>query len=164
MELDQSKIEYIQNTFKNSFKFRLMLFKMLPMGWLSGMKISKLTNEQCDVTVPYKRWNKNPFKSTFWAVLGMAAEMTSGAMLIMYTHKQKPSIAMLVVNCSGEFSKKAIGVTTFSCKDGEMIRNAILETMKTKEPVLIPATMIGVNKAGEEVARYSFTWSVKARS
>ena len=75
--------EYVKKNFKNGFKFRLLLFKILPMGFLSGMRIKELNDEKCIVTVPYKWINKNPFKSTFWAVLGMAAEMSSGALIVM---------------------------------------------------------------------------------
>lgn len=162
-ELNPEHIHYIQKSFKNKLKFRMALFNILPMGWLSGMRITELNEELCSVTVPYKRWNKNPFRSTFWAVLGMAAEMSSGALLVMYTNKQKPSIAMLVADCKGEFHKKATDVTTFTCKDGLKIKAAILETMETGEGVLIPCEMEGLNKAGELVAKFSFTWSVKAR-
>jgi hypothetical protein len=89
--------------------------------------------------------------------------MSSGALLVMYTHKQKPSIAMLVANCTGEFHKKATGVTTFTCKDAPKVKAAILETMETGEPVLIPCEMEGYNEANELIAKFTFTWSVKAR-
>lgn len=163
MEFDRKHIESIQSNFTNSLKFRLALFNMLPMGYLSGMKIKELTDEKCSVTVPFKRLNKNPFRSTFWAVLGMAAEMSSGALLLMYTHKQKPSIAMIVMNCKGEFIKKATDITTFTCLDGIKIKEAIEKTASTGEPELIECSMEGKNKAGEIVANFSFTWSVKAR-
>ncbi len=163
IKLNPAGIEFIKKNFSNSFKFRMAMFKMLPMGWLSGMKVTHLDEQKCSVSVPYKRWNKNPFKSTFWAVLGMAAEMSSGALLVMFTHKQKPSVAMLVVNCEGEFFKKATDVTTFTCTGGEQVKKAILSTMTSKEPVLIPLEMEGTNKAGEVVAKFKFTWSVKAR-
>ena len=134
------------------------------MGFDSGMKIKELTDKKCVVTVPYKRKNKNPFNSTFWAVLGMAAEMSSGAMLVQYTYKQKPSIAMLVADCHAEFVKKATNVTTFTCNDGLKIRAAIEKTMETGEPELIECNMIGKNQEGEEVTKWIFNWSVKARS
>ena len=162
-QFDHSQIEFIKKSFTNNFKFRFSLFKILPMGYLSGMKISKLTEDKCSVTVPYKRKNKNPFRSTFWAVLGMAAEMSSGALLIMYTHKQKPSVAMIIVNCKGNFVKKATDITTFTCNDGQKIKQAIKTAIEKEEPQLIECDMAGVNEAGEEVANFTFTWSVKAR-
>ena len=163
-ELERKHINHIQENFRSSFRFRLMLWKMLPMGFASGMKIAELNDTQCKVNVPYKRKNKNPFNSTFWAVLGMAAEMSSGAMMIQYTHNQKPSIAMLVANCSAEFVKKATDVTTFTCNDGLKIKSAIEMALDTKEAQLIECNMTGKNLAGEDVAHFMFTWSVKARS
>ena len=162
-QFDHSQIDFIKKSFTNNFKFRFSLFKILPMGFLSGMKISELTEDKCAVTVPYKRKNKNPFQSTFWAVLGMAAEMSSGALLIMYTHKQRPSVAMIIVSCTGNFVKKATDNTTFTCTDGQKIKQAIKTAIDKEEPQLIECLMQGVNEAGEEVANFTFTWSVKAR-
>jgi acyl-coenzyme A thioesterase PaaI-like protein len=162
-QLNQEGIKNIQQNFTNGFKFRLALFSMLPMGYLSGMKVKELSEKKCVVTVPYKRLNKNPFKSTFWAVLGMAAEMASGAMLVMFTHKQKPSIAMLVVKCEGQFYKKATGLTYFTCESGEIIRNAILKTIETGEAVEINCPTVGRDDKGDLVAEFNFVWSVKRR-
>ncbi len=162
--LKQEPIDQLKKDFSSSFKFRLALMGMLPMGFLSGMKIVTLTEERCVVSVPYKRLNKNPFKSTFWAVLGMAAEMASGALLVMFTRKQKPSVAMLVVKCEGQFHKKATSLTYFTCEDGQKIRNSIEETMQTKVPVLIETTIEGRDAAGELIATFTFVWSVKGRA
>lgn len=161
---DEKQIQFIQRNFTNNFKFKLAMFKTAPMGYLSGMRVKELTDEKCAVTVPYKRLNKNPFHSTYWAVLGMAAEMSCAAMVVMYTFKQKPSIATLVVSCSGEFVKKATDVTTFVCNDGLKIKEAILKTIETKEPQIIKFSMTGKNKAGEDVAHFKFSWSFKVRS
>lgn len=162
-QFNQKHIDFVKKTFNNKLKFKLMLFKILPMGFLSGMKITDLNEDLCTVSVPYKRLNKNPFKSTFWAVLGMAAEMSSGALMTLYTHKQKPSISMLVANCEGEFVKKATDITSFTCNDGALIKAKIIEAIATGEGKVIPTTMVGKNKAGEEVAKFKFTWTIKAR-
>lgn len=161
---NRKHIDFIQKNFANNLKFRLMLWRDLPMGFSSGMKIVELTDEKCAVSVPYKRKNKNPFNSTFWAVLGMAAEMSSGALLVQYTHKQQPSIAMLVANCKAEFVKKATELTTFTCYDGLKVKDAIQKAVETDEPQVIECNMTGKNRAGEDIAHFTFSWSVKARS
>ena len=160
----QSNLNYIVKNFKKSWKFRLHLFSILPMGYLSGMKIKELDQEKCHVEVPYKWLNKNPFKSTFWAVLGMAAEMSSGALVLLYTYNQKPSISMLVSKTEGIFLKKAKGKTTFICNDGKLIKKAIIKTIKTGEGVEIETNMVGFNTNNEEIAKFKFYWSVKKRS
>ena len=107
-----------------SFYFRAYLFWNLPMGFLSGMKIKKLNEDQCIVTVPFKWINKNPFKSTFWAVLGMAGEMSTAALILQYTYKQKPSFSTLPLKCEADFNKKAIEQIAF------LIANGTDETFK----------------------------------
>ena len=105
---NDSNLQYVIKNFSKSWKFRFLLFKILPMGFLSGMTIKKLSATTCHVNVPYKWINKNPFKSTFWAVLGMAAEMSSGALVLLYTYKQQPSISMLVSKTEAQFLKKGL--------------------------------------------------------
>ena len=163
-ELNPRPIKEIQQNFTNNIKFRLALFNMLPMGFLSKMKIKTLTDSKCEVTVPFNRRNKNPFRSTFWAVLGMAAEMSSGALLLMYTYKQKPSIAMIIVNMDAKFIKKATGLTTFVCEDGLTIKTAVEKCVRTNTPQTIHCRMTGFNESHEEVAHFSFTWSIIARA
>ncbi len=163
-QLEGRHIQSIQQSFSRGFKLKWILFWKVPMAFLSGLKITELTEEKCCVAVPYKRLNKNPFRSTYWAVLGMAAEMSTGALLIMYTHKQKPSVATLIVSCRAEFVKKATDVTTFVCHDGLKIKNALLQAIETNEPQLVECKVRGKNEAGEDVAYFGFTWSVKVRS
>jgi len=159
-----SNLQYVIKNFSKSWKFRFLLFKILPMGFLSGMTIKKLSATTCHVNVPYKWINKNPFKSTFWAVLGMAAEMSSGALVLLYTYKQQPSISMLVSKTEAQFLKKATGKTTFICNDGELVKNAVISTIKTGEGVEFTTHMTGYNSLNEEIAKFKFTWSIKKRS
>ena len=69
------------------------------------MKIRKLNEEKCKVTVPYKWINKNPLNQ-LWAVLGMGAEMNTAALILQYTYKHQPSISTLPLKCESEFFKK----------------------------------------------------------
>ena len=146
-----------------SFYFRSYLFWNLPMGFLSGMKIKKLNEDQCIVSVPFKWLNKNPFKSTFWAVLGMAGEMSTAALILQYTYKQKPSFSTLPLKCEADFNKKAIGVTSFICNDGKMVKEKLKEAIETKKPVVIKASTQGIDKNSNIICEFKFTWSVKAR-
>ena len=123
--------------------FRAGMLKELPMGTIAGLKIIELDDLQCKVTVPYKYINKNPFNTTYWAVLGMAAEMASGAMVQMYTHKSKPSVSIFVTGCNGKFIKRAIGVTTFVCIDGQLIADTIQKAIDTMLPQTIQSNVKG---------------------
>lgn len=162
-EFDRQHMDYIRQNFTKRFKFRLAMLKMLPMGYLCGMHIKELNDKRCEVAVKYKWLNKNPFASTFWAVLGMAAEMSSGAMVMLYTYRQKPSIATIITHQTATFVKKAVGTTTFVCEYGPQIEAAVRKTIATGEGVEVICPMTGYNDKGEVVAEFTFTWSMKAR-
>lgn len=163
-QLDPAKIASIQKAFTSPLKFRLTMYAQLPLGFWIGMRVRELNEQRCVVTVPYKRLNKNPFRSTFWAVLGMAAEMSSGAILTMYTYQQKPSVSLLVGFQTGKFMKKAVGVTTFVCESAPAIKQAVLKAATTGEAVEVPCPVIGYNEANEPICEFLFVWSLKARS
>jgi len=160
---DEKNIQFVQWILNNRWLFKITIFFRVPMNFMTGMRIKKLNEESCEVSVPYRWFNKNPFKSTFWAVLGMAAEMSTGALVMMYTHRLKPSIAVIVGNCSGEFMAKAADLTTFVCNDGKRIATTVKKAIETGEPQDVVCKTIGYSKAGEEVARFTFTWKMKKR-
>ena len=54
----------------------------LPAAWISGVRVSKITEKYCEVKVRHRWINQNPFKSMYWAVQGMAAELSTGLFLI----------------------------------------------------------------------------------
>jgi hypothetical protein len=163
-QFDPAPMAYIQKAFSSPFKFRLTMFTQLPLGFWVGMRVRELNEDRCVVTVPYKRLNKNPFRSTFWAVLGMAAEMSSGAILTLYTYKQTPSISLLVGHQTGTFTKKAVGVTTFVCEAGQAIKAAVQQAAETGEAVEVLCPVKGYNAAQEVICEFTFTWSMKTRS
>lgn len=147
----------------NSFKFRMYLLSKLPAAYFSGIKIKKLTSEECITTVPYKWLTQNPFRSTYFASLAMAAEMSTGVMALSNIYKRKPSVSMLVTRMEVNYFKKATGITYFTCTEGNQIANAINETISTKQGTTVSVKSLGQNKAGETIAEFVFTWSFKAR-
>ncbi|MDB5227054.1 MAG: hypothetical protein JWN78_1247 [Bacteroidota bacterium] len=144
--------------------FKVGLMKFLPMGVIAGLKITELDERQCKVTVPYKYINKNPFNTTYWAVLGMAAEMASGALVQMYTHKSEPSVSMFVTGCDAKFIKRAVAVTTFICNDGLLISEAIQRSIDTNHPQTIECNSKGYDKDQNLLVDFNFEWSIKARA
>ena len=139
--------------------FRMGMMKVLPMGAIADLKIIELDEEHCKVTVPYKYVNKNPFNTTYWAVLGMAAEMASGILLQMFTHKSQPSVSMFVTGCEGKFIKRALGTTTFICNDGKLIADTIQKSIDTLEPQTIKSYIKGFDKDQILIAEFNFEWA-----
>jgi hypothetical protein len=53
-------------------------FFKLPSVWWCGIRVTKIDHISCQVKVVHRWINQNPFKSMFWAVQGMAAELSTG--------------------------------------------------------------------------------------
>src|SRR5215213_1483659 len=147
----------------NPFKLRLYLLKNVPAAFFSGVKIVAASPVMCTTAIPYKWLTKNPFRSTYFASLSMAAELSTGVLAMAHVYKRQPSIAMLVTGIEGKFHKKATGLTLFQCADGEMMSETIMKAISLRVPQEIKAHSIGRNKDGDVVAEFWITWSFKVR-
>ncbi len=148
----------------NPFKFRTFLLTKLPAAYFAGVRVREIDQRRCLVTVPYKWFSQNPFHSTYFACLSMAAEMSTGALAMAQLYKTDPPVSMLVVKVESEYFKKATGRTRFVCHDGELFQKAVEETTATGEARVVRAKSIGRNKEGEVVAEFYITWSFKAKA
>ena len=82
-----------------------LLFK-LPSAFFTGVRLFSISEEKAVVKVRYRWINQNPFKSIFWAVQGMASELSTGILAMEEIHNSKEKISMLVVDMKGTFLKK----------------------------------------------------------
>ena len=82
---------------------KYLMFK-LPSAFLCGVKLRALNSVKADVTVKYKWMNQNPFNSMYFAVQAMAAEFTTGALVMLQVKKSGKSISMLVANNKATFT------------------------------------------------------------
>lgn len=149
---------------KSTFLFEVYLMSTLPMGFIAGLKVKEVNQNECKITVPYRWMNQNPFRSTYFAVLSMAAEMSTGMLTLRATHKSNPSVSMLVTKVESEFVKKATGITTFTCSEGNKIDEVVERAVLTGEGQTFTATSIGTSPSGEVESRFKIEWSFKMRS
>jgi hypothetical protein len=96
-------------------------------------------------------------------VQAMAAEMTTGAMVIDKIQNSGKKISMLVANNKSNFSKKATGRITFVCRDGHLIEEAIQKTIVNGEGQTFWMKSIGTNEDGVQVSEMDFEWSIRLK-
>jgi hypothetical protein len=149
---------------RHPVKFRMFLFWKLPAAFFSGVRIKEVDETRSVVSVPYKWLTQNPFSSTYFASLAMAAELSTGVLGMMHVYKRTPPISMLITNMEAMYHKKAIGKTYFTCKAGKEINDTIEQSIATGEPKSITVTSSGTNKNGELIAEFLFTWSFKVKT
>lgn len=145
-------------------KFRLFLLRKLPAAFFSGVRVREMDEHHCVVTVPFKWLTQNPFRSTYFASLSMAAEMSTGALGLAHIYKRQPPVSMLVVKVESNYFKKAVGRTKFTCNDGMALKATIEKAISSGEAQSFTARSSGINKDGETVAEFLVTWSFKRRS
>tara|TARA_R110002050_G_scaffold289831_2_gene442972 strand:- start:1553 stop:2029 length:477 start_codon:yes stop_codon:yes gene_type:complete len=143
----------------NSF----LMFK-LPAAYFTGVRTKHLDDTTCVVSVKHRWVNQNPFKSMFWAVQGMAAELTTGALVMKKIKESGKKISMLVASNNASFTKKATGRITFTCKEGDKIDEAIKQTIETGEGQTVWLNANGVNAEGVEVSSFNFEWTLKVKA
>jgi len=142
----------------NTFAF----FK-LPSAYFCGVRVKSLSDSTCVTSVKHRWINQNPFRSLFWAVQGMAAELSTGALVISCIKDSGADISMLVANNKANFSKKATGRIHFTCEDGLAIKEAIQSAVTTGEGQTCWMKSTGVNSNGDVVSQFEFEWTVKVK-
>ena len=148
---------------QHPLKSRFFLLKRLPAAFFSGVRIKYVDETKALVTVPYSWFSKNPFKSTYFACLAMAAEMSTGLLALLHIYRKEPPVSMLVIKMEAAYFKKATGITAFFCEDGAALKQTIDEAVATGEAGTFTARSVGKNAEGEVVAEFLITWSFKAR-
>ena len=139
------------------------LFFKLPAAFICGVRAKYIDHQRCEVSVKYRWINQNPFNSMYFAVQAMAAELSTGALVMSYIRQSGRKISMLVANNKCQFSKKATGKITFTCNDGELILKAISKAIETDEGQTCWMKSTGINERGETVSEMHFEWTVKAK-
>ncbi|MBS4044413.1 MAG: DUF4442 domain-containing protein [Chitinophagaceae bacterium] len=158
-----SNFNLFKNQITSPIKFKLFTLTKLPMAFFSGLKVEALEPNTAAVSVRFKWINQNPFKSIYFAVLSMAAELSTGVLAFAQIYKRQPTVSMLVVKLEAEFYKKAVGKIVFTCKNGDEVIAAIEDTIATKQGVTVACTSVGIDEKGDEVAKFIFTWSFKSK-
>jgi len=148
----------------NRFRLKLFFIKHMPMGFLSGMRVESIDERQASVSVPYNYLTQNPFQSTYFAVQAMAAELSSGAMAISEVLNAPRKVSMLVYNMEAGFTKKARSKVVFTCKNGKEISDAVKKALETGEGQTVKVKSEGIDKEGDIVSEFYFTWTFKAKN
>ena len=144
-------------------RVNLFMLLKLPLAYIGGVRVKRVSEEQATVKITYKWMNQNPFKSMFWAAQGMAAEMSTGVLVMKAIEDSKENVSMLVTHQEASFYKKATGKILFTCKGGDEIRKAINMSKQSKEGQVVQLIAEGKNEDGVVVSKFNFEWSLKVK-
>lgn len=163
MDINPSQEKLIKRI-TNGFLFSFYLLFNLPMGWIAGLRIQEINEHRCITSVPFKWLNKNPFKSTYFAVQSMAAELSTATACLLAVQGQKPSVAFIIVDLKANFTKKATSRVYFTCEETGKAFEAVKSCIATGESTSATFKTVGKMKDGTVVSEFEFTWSFKQRT
>lgn len=135
----------------------------LPIAKIAGIKLYYNDESKSQTQVKLGWLNQNPFKSMFWAVQGMAAELSTGVLCISKIQKSGQRISMLVVGLEANFTKKAVGKIIFTCDQGAELDEVLKKAIETGEGQTLQMKSIGIDEKGDQVSEFIFNWSFKLK-
>lgn len=135
----------------------------LPSAWITGVRVKQIDADSCKVGVKHSWINQNPFKSMYFAVQAMAAELSTGALVMQQIKASNKKISMLVARNKAVFTKKATGRIIFTCVEGHMVNQAIEKTIASGKGQTFWMKATGLNETGEVVSEFDFEWTVKLK-
>lgn len=147
----------------NSYKMGMFMLKNLPLGFFVGLRVVQVDNMGAQVSVPFKYLNKNPFQSIYFAVLSMAAELSTGILAFAAVYDAPVPVSMLVFDMNAQFIKKATSRIVFKCNQGEEISKAVAESVADGDSRTVTVKSVGRDKNGVQVAEFNFTWTFKPK-
>lgn len=153
-----------RNKIINPVAYRMFLLSKLPLVYFTGIRIAQLSEKSCVTTASYKWINQNPFRSMYFAVMQMAAELSTGVLCMGNIYDQHPAVSMLVVKTEGVYHKKATGKVLFTCNEGTVIAETVEKTKATGESYPVRCYSVATNTDGEIIAEFWITWSLKRRT
>ena len=155
MALEQSVVK----NFTSPWRLRLWMVTKLPMGLLSGMYIRSLDEEQCIVVLRERWWITNPFGSVFWAVMGMAAELSTGA--LVYAHLQGSGVRFILVGMEAQFFKKVKGKSYYFCQTGSEVLRSVGQIVNPNDSNVVIMPVSAKDEDGSLLAEFSFRWQLR---
>ncbi len=143
--------------------FNRFLLVKLPSAWLCGVRVRAISGDACTVSVRHRWISQNPFNSMYFAVQAMAAELSTGALVIHHIRESGRQVSMLVAQNKSIFTKKATGLITFTCTQGQEMSDVIAKAIETGKGQTLWMKSLGINEKGETVSVFEFEWTVKAK-
>ena len=148
---------------KKILKFNLYTFFNLPSAWWSGVRVTSFDDNLAEVSVKHRWVNQNPFGSIFWAVQGMAAELSTAIFVMRAIKKTGIPVSMLVINNNATFKKKARGLIKFNCNQGIEVTEVVQNAISSGEAKKIILKSEGKDMSGDVVSAFEFEWTIKRK-
>lgn len=162
MTFDEAS-ERLRKRVLKPWTFRLYLLARLPLAACAGLRLRRLDEKECTVSLPGGWRTRNPFGSTYFAAQAMAAEMSTGAPALVLVEGARASVALILVEIKAVFTKRILGESSFTFSDVAGMGAAVERAAGGSEPERYTGRSVGRSADGTIAAEFDVTWSFKRR-
>ncbi len=159
MPIDDDRLAAEYRGLLGPVKFRLFSFVSMPAARFAGLRMDQLDGNSCVTSIPGGWRSQNPFKTMYWAVQGMGAELATGAAPFAMSRSMPERLRMFVVGTEATFVKRAKGRITFTCDNVSASRQAIEHSRESGGSVECDLRSIGRDSSGDVVSEWVFKWN-----
>ena len=149
---------HLAQSLSSRWRLRFWMVRHLPMGLLTGMRIHLLNERECMVVLKDRWWIRNPFGSVFWAVMGMAAELSTGALVYAYAGRE---LKFILVGMEAKFIKKVKGKSSYFCASGPEVNRVCESLNKAGDMDVIRMPVIVKDPNDQVLAEFLFEWQLR---
>lgn len=161
MAIEEQKLAAEYRSLLGLIKLRMFTLVSMPTARLAGLRMEDINDEICKTSIPGGWRSQNPFKTMYWAVQGMGAELATGAVPFAISRAMPEKLRMFVVGTEASFTKTAKGRITFTCEEVATARRAIERSMQSGESVECILKSTGRDKSGDIVSEWIFKWNFR---
>lgn len=158
------KSEAYRRRLLSPWGFRAYLWARTPLAAWAGLRVVSLDESSCTVSLPGGWRTRNPFRSTYFAAQAMAAEMSTGAPALVLVQGASASVALIVREIRGVFSKRISGRSSFTFSDVAGMQAVVERAASSGESEVYTGRSIGRTADGAIAAEFDVTWSFKRRA
>src|SRR5262245_11607986 len=141
----------------------MYLIAKLPLAACAGLKLKRLDEDGCTVSLPGGWRTQNPFRSTYFAAQMMAAEMSTGAPAMVLVEGAPASVALILREVRAVFTKKIVGTSLYTFADVAGLRAAVERAAAQDDETRHTARVTGTLLDGTPASEFEVTWSFKRR-
>ena len=140
----------------------LSVFKIPLIGFVKP-RLLKLDEQESVVKINLKRRTKNHLNSMYFGALAVGADIAAGLHAFYFAESLGYKVSFAFKGMNADFLMRAESDILFKINQGELIREAVELSAKSKERVNQPVDVIATNDKNEVVATFKMIVSVKVK-
>ena len=143
------------------WKLFLLGFFKIPIIGFTRPKLISIDDDNVVVKIKLNRRTKNHLNSMYFGALAVGADIAGGIHVFYFSEIFNKKISFSFKGMNAEFVKRAESDVYFSSNEGQIIKEAIEESIQSGERINKTILVTAKNESGEIVATFEMITSLK---